>query len=225
MGTLVQPATDGRGDRCQERWPIQRRCCVRLQRLPRHRYRHDRPEIAAAIRRVIPASPVAKRGQRGWTEIGRTSRPIASRRYYGPDGEILVELLGDGRQTVIPPSVHPDTERPYEWLGLATLLNTPLADLPLWPGDIGECLRKELAPFLAPEKKSRPQRSRPSPILTDAMRKRHRKCGLLRPSALASRNWPRSQRKPGPKRRSGFTVRLQRSGKYSSSRHHYRCRV
>jgi hypothetical protein len=134
----------------------------------------DRPEIAAAIRRVIPASPVAKRGQRGWTEIGRTSRPIASRRYYGPDGEILVELLGDGRQTVIPPSVHPDTERPYEWLGLATLLNTPLADLPLWPGDIDECLRKELAPFLAPEKEPRPQRSQPPPILTDAMRKRHR---------------------------------------------------
>ena len=138
----------------------------------------DRPEIEAAIRRVIPASPVAKRGKRGRTDFGRTSKPIASRRFYGPDGEILVEVLGDGRQSAIPPSIHPDIQRPYEWLSSATLLNTPLADLPLWPDDIGERLRMELAPFLAPEKEPRPQRSGPPPILTDTMRKRHRAWAL-----------------------------------------------
>jgi hypothetical protein len=137
----------------------------------------DRPEVIEAISRVVQ-SPVAKRGKRGLTLIGRTSKPIASQRFHNPDGEILVEVLGDGRQTVIPFSIHPDTDKPYEWVGPATLLNTPLADLQLWPDDIGERLRKELAPFLPPEKAPQPERSGPPPILTDTMRKRHRAWAL-----------------------------------------------
>ena len=138
----------------------------------------DDPAINAAIRRVVCESTVAKRGQKGRTDFYRSSRPLQSRRFVGKDGEIIAEVLGDGRQSAIPRSIHPDTRQPYDWLTPATLLNTPAADLPPCSDDLGDLLQKELAPFLAPERKPRPQRSGPPPILTKAMHKRQRAWAL-----------------------------------------------
>ena len=47
----------------------------------------------------------------------------------------LVELLLHGTQSVVPPTIHPDTGQPYRWLTPDTLEDTPLGDLPELPAD------------------------------------------------------------------------------------------
>ena len=92
-------------------------------------YDSDDPDTLDELQRSLPQTPVRKRGKRGHSGF-----------YLVPAGTIgfrtsIVELLTDTRQTVIPPSVHPDTGRPYQWLGEATLLNTPAAALPVLTED------------------------------------------------------------------------------------------
>jgi len=45
-----------------------------------------------------------------------------------------VELLSTGNQTVLPPSIHPDTKQPYLWLG-KPLYEIDRDELPLLPSD------------------------------------------------------------------------------------------
>lgn len=85
----------------------------------------DDPDILMDLQRALPLSPVMKRGKRGFSAF-----------YLVPNGTdgfrtAIVELLTNTRQTVIPPSIHPDTGRPYVWTGPATLLETPAAALPV----------------------------------------------------------------------------------------------
>ena len=102
----------------------------------------DDPAINAAVRSVIAESNVAKRGQTGRTDFYHVpGPPLASRRFVDKQGEIIVELLADGRQSAIPNSIHPDTSQPYEWLTPATLLDTPAGQLSPAPADIGDRLR------------------------------------------------------------------------------------
>jgi hypothetical protein len=160
----------------------------------------DDTAIIAAIRSVIPESSVAKRGQTGRTDFYRApgGAPPASRRFVDKNGEIILELLGDGRQTAIPPSIHPDTGKPYTWLTDATLLDTCVEDLPESPADLAARLEQALRPWLAEEKPARPQRSGPPPDLTDAMRKRHRAWALKALNARMSEL--RGKSKPGRNR-------------------------
>ena len=70
------------------------------------------PNIITAIQQVLPPSP--------WERIGAKGKVLAYR-YSGErsfqiksaEGKILVELLSDRRQVVLPPSIHPDTKAPY----------------------------------------------------------------------------------------------------------------
>jgi hypothetical protein len=83
------------------------------------------------IERSIKPSPVQKRGRRGYSSFYQADDGTPG---FNADG---VELLTDRRQTVIPPSIHPDLGRPYVWRGEQTLLNTRAEDLPyLSPDDI-----------------------------------------------------------------------------------------
>ncbi len=45
---------------------------------------------------------------------------------------IDVEILSTGQQVVLPPSIHPDTKKPYRWLG-SSLLDTEIENLPELP--------------------------------------------------------------------------------------------
>jgi hypothetical protein len=47
----------------------------------------------------------------------------------GPGGKGLVDVLISGKQTVLPPSIHPDTGNPYLWIG-KPLLEWETAELP-----------------------------------------------------------------------------------------------
>lgn len=63
----------------------------------------------------LPFTPLQKRGKKGVTLFYKYSgEPSKS---YSHKGVRVLDLLSTGRQSVIPPSMHPDTEAPYEWVG------------------------------------------------------------------------------------------------------------
>jgi hypothetical protein len=98
----------------------------------------DDPAIVDTLASVLPRPMVAKCGTRGFTTFFRSATPIKSRKFKTakPKEEMLVEVLTTG-QTLIPPTVHPDTRMPYQWLTLATLFDTPIDQLPeVWPNTI-----------------------------------------------------------------------------------------
>lgn len=97
----------------------------------------DRADVAEAVRSAVPWPEVRRRGRKGWMGYYRPAADLddgtARLRWYDPkDGDQakpLVELLLHGTQSVVPPTIHPDTGRPYEWIGGA-LTSTDIADLP-----------------------------------------------------------------------------------------------
>ena len=104
----------------------------------------DHP-IKNAIIKVLPPTPVSKSGQKGETRF-----------FYGPDittsqswnvnGKRVCDLIGPGRQTVLPPTIHPDTKQPYRWQG-AGLEHYDPEDLPLITPDIIGNIGAALVPF------------------------------------------------------------------------------
>jgi hypothetical protein len=107
---------------------------------------------------LLPPSRVAKRGKKGLTLFYRgDSSKIPSRNYRASDGRGLVDLLADGKQTVLPPTIHPDTGAPYYWATDDTLEDTRIEDLPLLPDDIAERIGEALREFgYDPESKPAP---------------------------------------------------------------------
>lgn len=81
----------------------------------------DDDEIMEAVRKALPAPTPTKRGKKGMTFIitapqdwknKKINRMKEGKRSSKPS----VEFLFNGSQTVIPPSIHPDTQKPYEWV-------------------------------------------------------------------------------------------------------------
>jgi hypothetical protein len=101
----------------------------------------DRADVRAAIKAVVLASPCCRRGSKGW--IGYylpmlNAHTLGARlRWHDADGKIVVELLMHGTQSVLPPTIHPDTKMPYVWeAGSEALEDVALADLPRLPDGI-----------------------------------------------------------------------------------------
>ena len=110
----------------------------------------ERRDVADAVVAALGPSPVRRRGQKGWMGYYRPGSECeglgARLRWYHPDVHItnddgrrswppLVELLLHGTQSVVPPTIHPDTGQPYCWLTPDTLEDTLLSDLPELPAD------------------------------------------------------------------------------------------
>lgn len=93
----------------------------------------DNEDVAIAGMDLLPAA-VGKEGQRGYTSffVSRTEIPS---RDFRVNGKCVVQVLSVGRQTVLPPSVHPDTGLPYVWSTVRTLLDTSVESLPELPAD------------------------------------------------------------------------------------------
>lgn len=106
----------------------------------------DDSATMAAILGVLPQTPIKKKGAKGETLF-----------YYGPsisesktwkiDGKTVVELIGPGRQTIVPPTLHPDTGMPYVWTGSETLEDVAPNELPELAADIVDQISAALAPF------------------------------------------------------------------------------
>jgi hypothetical protein len=112
----------------------------------------DDPAVVDAIVRCLPASPMQKRGRKGVTLFYAAPKSITSRsfddhrisREAGVPRRLVDVLTGfQTRQTVCPPSVHPDTMQAYEWLA------GPVAasDLPLFDDDAMTVLEETLQQF------------------------------------------------------------------------------
>lgn len=107
----------------------------------------DDPKIIKDILSVIPNSP--------WERIGKKGKVLAFK-YNGRgtekvigvvDGQerTIVEILSQGAQVVLPPSIHPDTKKPY-------VSNCDLLDvidaLPVLPVDTVEKIRAKIGQYV-----------------------------------------------------------------------------
>jgi hypothetical protein len=74
-------------------------------------------DVLDTLLRSAPASPMVKRGAKGESRFYLAPKTLKTASYDGPDGRLLDRLTGfDTRQTVVPPSIHPETGKPYVWL-------------------------------------------------------------------------------------------------------------
>jgi len=97
-------------------------------------------DIEQIILNSLPETPVMKKGKKGVNFFYRFNGE-ATVNYKNPltKRDNLFELISTGRQTVLPPSIHPDTKEPYEWCDKEgnpaphTLTNTDLDSLPTLP--------------------------------------------------------------------------------------------
>lgn len=94
-----------------------------------------------AILNAVKPSPIRKRGRKGESRAFRFDPNVPSCKVAG-----CIDILAYGRQTVLPPTIHPDTKLPYIWLTPDTLENFSKADLPLFtPDDLAD-LQRTLEP-------------------------------------------------------------------------------
>lgn len=112
----------------------------------------DDPDTIDAIIRALPASPMQKRGRKGVTLFYAAPKTITSRSFddhriprdAGVPRRLVDILTGFAtKQTVCPPSIHPDTGGPYVWLA------GPVAasELPLFDEDALAVLEETLQQF------------------------------------------------------------------------------
>ena len=98
------------------------------------------PAVIASVKACLPASPWDRVGKKGCALIYSNSRNLKSFSIPG-----LIDFLAEGRQIVLPPSIHPDTGSPY-------VSNADLAevykngDIPEIPTDLKERLLGATAP-------------------------------------------------------------------------------
>jgi hypothetical protein len=93
-------------------------------------YDVERPNsLHGTLNNLLPPSPCIKIGEKGFTTFykynGEKSFSLVWR------GKPFVELLSDGRKTVIPPSVHPSTKQLYRWQGVSLAEAVKTDSLPL----------------------------------------------------------------------------------------------
>lgn len=73
---------------------------------------------------------VRRKGSKGYIQYFRLDGTLKSRVYQINKSNAL-EFLAKGRQSVLPPSIHPDTQKAYEWITPDTLDDTEIGELPL----------------------------------------------------------------------------------------------
>lgn len=108
----------------------------------------DQEFLLDPVLAILPSSPVQKKGRKGVSLFYRgDTEKIRSRNYRTDERVGLCDLLAEGKQTVLPPSIHPDTNEPYFWWGDLTLVDVTLSELPELPNDIADRLAEVLKPF------------------------------------------------------------------------------
>jgi len=109
---------------------------------------NDHPLICC-VQAAIGNDCPQKRGKKGVTFLLRGIGDIRSQTLhdYREGKRPAIDILAKGKQTVIPPSVHPDTGEPYNWVTKLTPSTVPYSELPL----IDESAIKEIKAFLKDE--------------------------------------------------------------------------
>ena len=107
----------------------------------------DRDELVEPILAVLPPVLVAKKGAKGLTAFYRGNTDAIRSTGFKIEGFTVLDLLAHGKQTVLPPSLHPRTKQPYVWTTQRTLADTPLGDLPQLPDNVREIIADALRPY------------------------------------------------------------------------------
>lgn len=102
----------------------------------------DEPKVLKVIEDVFPPSPWVRRGARGYVKLYRYQGQQAFK-IKAADGTSICDFLATGQQVVLPPSIHPDTGRPYE-ANCDLLGDGLLAQIPSLPNNIEEILKDAL---------------------------------------------------------------------------------
>jgi hypothetical protein len=126
------------------------------------------PRIVYATISALPELTVNKVGRRGFTAFFRDpTGSIPGLKFKKPLGggkfDMLVEILATG-QTVLPPTIHPDTQKSYRWITLKTLFNLEVNRLPIiTPAHIAR-LKEALSPWLPAERPQEPSLCHSGPV-------------------------------------------------------------
>jgi P4 family phage/plasmid primase-like protien len=86
------------------------------------------------VERAVGEGCLKKIGSKGVSFIAAGRGEIKSRTahsYWGGKKKPVGDILAQGKQTVIPPSIHPDTKLPYRWISKEIPENTPYSALPV----------------------------------------------------------------------------------------------
>jgi len=125
--------------------------CGKLSRIIALDRDYDCP-ASDALEAIIPPSPVAKKGAKGYTKFYRYTGEES--KSWDVDGVRVLDMLSDGRQTVMPPSRHPDGFA-YVYITEDTLERMTADELPCLPADFYAQVDKVLKPYQT-EKDQRP---------------------------------------------------------------------
>ena len=152
------------------------------------------PAIKRAILGAIPKPMVAKIGVKGFTSFYWDESGMIEGMKFKSGADFFAEILVTG-QSVLPPTIHPETLLPYKWLTSATLFNTPVDRLPVISEAHIHELKRALSPWLPkPEQHVlRPKENSLRPDLADRM-KAYAKTALEREAERlaylsSGRNW------------------------------------
>lgn len=92
----------------------------------------DSEHVEGLVKGILPPIRVAKKGKTGWTAFFKYNPDIKScridKKFEGKKTR-MIDVLSDGCQTVIPPSIHPDTEKKYYWITPDNLDDLNASDL------------------------------------------------------------------------------------------------
>lgn len=71
------------------------------------------PKVLKVLKSIMPNSPWKRVGRKGAVYMFKYNGERTTRIKHD-DGSMVIEILARGSQVVLPPSIHPDTQRPYE---------------------------------------------------------------------------------------------------------------
>ena len=96
----------------------------------------EEAELIRCVERAIGEKVPCKQGKKGFTFIFRTNEQVKSHKINwvrnGQKPIPAIDVLCRGAQTVIPPSIHPDTKLPYRWVSGTPLWEIDYRSLPVF---------------------------------------------------------------------------------------------
>lgn len=112
-------------------------CCIDVDTLD--------VEVQKAIENVLPRSPWVRVGKKGWMAAYKWNPKLGSHPIKDKNGGMIVEIKSRGTQIVLPPSIHPETLKPY--YANCELYNV-IDQLQELPDNLIDQIRAAIAPFV-----------------------------------------------------------------------------
>ncbi len=89
----------------------------------------DDERFVGMLTAILGDDLVVKKGKKGASAFVRAHAELKTSRLTSPTLGHVVDFLSNKSQTVVPPSIHPETKQPYTWVG-RSLLDVDRDDLP-----------------------------------------------------------------------------------------------